>query len=75
MKDKVIDNILYLSIALCMAAQIVIGPSYLLGQGLFLMANTINLFRTFAMGRPISDKVKDVCFWALTAGLIVHYFL
>lgn len=75
MKDKIIDNILYVSIALCMAAQVVIGPSYILGQTLFLLANTINLVRTFLLKRPLSDKVKDVCFWGLTVGLIIHYFV
>ncbi len=70
MRKFVLENVLYISIALALVAQVVIGGNYLLGQGLFLIANTINIIRTFMMKRPLADKVKDSCFFGVTAGLI-----
>lgn len=67
------ENILYIPIALCLLGQVVIGKYYLLGQNLFLLANIISIIRTFAMKRPVSDKVKDSCFVAVTIGLIIIY--
>lgn len=71
MKKFVIENVLYISIALALVAQVVIGGDYLLGQGLFLVANAINITRTFLMKRPLADKVKDSCFFGVTLGLII----
>lgn len=71
MKNIILENILYVSIALALVAQVVIGGDYLLGQGLFLVANTINIVRTFLMKRPLADKVKDSCFFGVTLGLII----
>lgn len=71
MKKFVIENVLYISIALALVAQVVIGGDYLLGQGLFLIANAINITRTFLMKRPLADKVKDSCFFGVTLGLII----
>lgn len=71
MKKFIIENILYISIALALVAQVVIGGDYLLGQGLFLVANAINITRTFLMKRPLADKVKDSCFLGVTLGLII----
>ena len=71
MKNTILENILYVSIALALVAQVVIGGDYLFGQGLFLVANTINIVRTFLMKRPLADKVKDSCFFGVTLGLII----
>lgn len=71
MKKFIIENVLYISIALALVAQVVIGGDYLLGQGLFLIANAINITRTFLMKRPLADKVKDSCFFGVTLGLII----
>lgn len=71
MKKFIIENVLYISIALALVAQVVIGGDYLLGQGLFLVANAINITRTFLMKRPLADKVKDSCFFGVTLGLII----
>ena len=75
MKGKLIENVLYGSVALCLIAQIVIGKNYILGQGLYLIANIIGVVRTFSMKRPIADKIKDTCFLAVTIGLIGLYLL
>ena len=57
------------------AGQVVIGGSYLLGQGVWLTANIIAVARDIALHRPAADVVKDVAMTALTAGLIVFYLL
>ena len=69
---KIFENSLYISLTLCLIGQIVIGGNYLLGQGIYLIANSINIIRTFALRRPTSDKVKDVCFLGVTIGLIIY---
>ena len=75
MKDNIVANLLYISLALCLIAQIIIGGNYIAGQSLYLIANLIGVFRTFTMKRPVPDKVKDSCFLAVTIGLIVLYYL
>jgi hypothetical protein len=75
MKENILANLLYISLALCLVAQIIIGGNYIAGQGLYLVANLIGVYRTFTMKRRTPDKVKDSCFLAVTLGLIILYFL
>ena len=75
MKIKIFENVLYISLALMLIGQIVIGGNYIWGQILYLVANTINLARTFAMKRPLADKVKDSCCFAVTLGLIILWVI
>lgn len=70
MKEKIFENVLYVVIVLLLAGQILVGKNYLLGQGLYLAANTIAMTRAFALNRPIADKIKECCFFGVTAGLI-----
>lgn len=70
MKEKIFVNVMYASLAMMLIGQIIIGGNYLFGQGLFLVANTINVIRAFILHRPIADKVKDSCCFAVTLGLI-----
>ena len=72
---KVWENLQYLNLAMTIAGQVVIGGSYLLGQGVWLAANLIAVGRDIALHRPAADVVKDVAMTALTAGLIVFYLL
>lgn len=71
--QKFFENIYYVVIALLILAQCVIGPNYLLGQGMYLGANIISLVRCYALDRPASDKVKDYACTAITLGLIYLY--
>lgn len=71
--QKFFENIYYLVLAILILAQCVIGPSYILGQSLYLTANVISLIRCYALDRPASDKVKDYACTALTVGLIYIY--
>jgi len=65
----------YLCIVFTLIGQIVMGGSYILGQACFMVSNVLFLTRTFCLKRPLADKVKDVCFTAVTAGLIIWYFI
>ena len=47
----------------------------MLGQGAYLVGNVLNVVRDFKLSRPAADKVKNVCFTAITIGLIVIYFI
>lgn len=60
----------YISLALAIFGQIVVGYWYLLGQVAYLIANFSCVVRCFALGQPSADKVKNMAFLAITAGLI-----
>ena len=72
---KVWENLQYMNLALTIGGQVIIGGSYLIGQGAWLIANIIAVARDIVLKRPAADIVKDVCMTALTAGLIVFYLL
>lgn len=65
----------YLNLALTIAGQYVIGASYLIGQGAWLVANCIAVIRDIVLKRPAADVVKDVAMTAITVGLIAVYLL
>ena len=52
-------------------AQCVVGKNFIIGQSIYLIANSISVFRDFALSRPTADKIKDVCCLSLTRGLIL----
>lgn len=72
---KIWENLQYLNLALTIAGQVVIGGSYLIGQGVWLIANLIAVGRDITLKRPMADLVRDVAMTALTVGLIVFYLL
>lgn len=74
-RRRVWENLQYVSLALTIAGQVVIGPMWILGQTLWLIANVIAVARDFCLSRPMADKVKDVGLTALTLGLIVASFI
>jgi len=75
MNNKMWNNIGYLVMALLLIGQITVGWLFMLGQGAYLVGNVLNVVRDFKLGRPAADKVKNVCFTAITIGLIVIYFI
>lgn len=75
MNNKTWNNIGYLVMALLLIGQITVGWLFMLGQGAYLVGNVLNVVRDFKLGRPAADKVKNVCFTAITIGLIVIYFI
>jgi hypothetical protein len=71
--SKLWAGIGYMCIALTLFGQIIMGYSYIMGQASFMISNVLFLIRTFALDRPIADKVKDICFTAVTGSLIIWY--
>ena len=72
---KVVENAQYITLALLIIAQCVVGGNFYLGQGIYLAANVISVFRCFVLERPAADKVKDIACTAVTVGLIVFNLL
>lgn len=68
---KMFENFQYVVLVLFIVAQCTIGGFYLLGQGLYLVGNGIQVVRCFYLGRPVSEKVTNICFFGITLGLIV----
>lgn len=71
--EKFWDNIGYVIMALLLVGQITVGWLFMVGQGAYLLGNIINVIRDFKLGRPRADKVKNICFTAITVGLIILY--
>lgn len=69
--QKVWEWIGYINLALCIVGQITVGKLYLFAQTAYLLANGIGVTRSFMLRRPVSDKVKDIVFFAITAALII----
>ena len=72
---KIVENAQYITLALLIIAQCVVGGNFYLGQGIYLAANVISVFRWFVRERPAADKVKDIACTAVTVGLIVFNLL
>lgn len=72
---KVWENLQLLNLAMTIAGQVLVGGNYLIGQGIWFVANVIALVRDFVLKRPVADKIKNTCMTALTAGLIVFYLI
>lgn len=69
------NRALYIVLALTLFGQMLVGWSYFIGQGAWLVANIITVGRDFALQRPAADKVKNICMLTVTlALLIIHLF-
>lgn len=64
------ENAQYAVLFLTIAGQVLIGVSYFLGQGTWLLANAITVTRNIKLDRPKADKVQGWFMFALTFGLI-----
>ena len=71
MQNRFENEVGFLIMALLIIGQCTVGEWFFFGQAVYLMANGLNVIRDFVLKRPISDKVKDVCFSAITIGLIL----
>lgn len=74
-KMKAWENIQFFVLILTIVGQVTVGASFIIGQGIWLIANTIALVRDFALKRPIADKTKNATLWAITCGLVASYFI
>lgn len=64
------ENIQLLGLGLTIAGQITVGAWFIVGQGLWLVANIIAVVRDFILHRPMADIVKDSALTAITMALI-----
>jgi len=71
--EKFWDNIGYVIMALLLIGQVTVGWLFMVGQGAYLLGNIINVIRDYRLNRPRADKVKNICFTAITVGLIILY--
>lgn len=71
MTTKTIENLQYVALALTVAGQVTIGANYFVGQGCYLLANVVAVYRNVRLERPTPDKVRDWALTGLTAGCII----
>lgn len=65
----------YLVLITLITAQCVVKADFLIGQFVYLFANTLSFVRCFILRRPIADKIKDGCMLGITVGLVVMTML
>ena len=65
----------YITLALCVLGQIAVGYLYIPAQIMYLAANLLGVVRDYALLLPRANKVRDICFTAITVGLIIIYFI
>ena len=65
----------YITLTGLIIGQVTIGYWYLFAQSVYLACNIANVVRDFAQDMPNSYKVKDICFTALTLGLIIIWVI
>lgn len=75
MKEKIFENLQFVTLALLIVGQCTVGANFYIGQGVYLLANLISVARCFVLGRPVADKVKDSVCLGVTVGLILFNFL
>lgn len=73
--QKVWKELNYLVLIALIAGQCIVKADFLIGQFVYLFANTISFSRCFILERPVADKVKDGCCLGITSGLIVMVIL
>lgn len=71
MTEKTVENLQYVALALTVAGQVTIGANYFVGQGCYLLANIVAVYRNVRLERPTPDKVRDWALTGLTAGCII----
>lgn len=72
MKKEILYEIFgYASILLVILGQVVVGWAYVIGQCCFVVGNIVSTIRCFRIDLPTADKVKNVCFLAISIGLAI----
>lgn len=67
---RIFENLQYIVLILLILGQCTVGSWFYLGQGIYLAANLLATIRSFALNRPVADKVKDSCCLGITIGLL-----
>lgn len=69
---KVFENQIGFAVMfLLIIGQCTVGEWFIFGQVVYLIANVGSVIRDFYLKRPLSDKVKNICFSGITVGLIL----
>lgn len=71
MRQETIENMQYVALALTVAGQVTIGANYFVGQGCYMAANIIAVYRNVKLERPRPDKVRDWALTGITTGCII----
>lgn len=74
-KETIWEIIGYIVLMGLIIGQVTIGYWYLFAQFIYLICNVANVVRDFVQDMPNSYKVKDICFSALTLGLIIIWVI
>lgn len=61
----------YISLALAVFGQIMVGQFYLIAQTAYLICNIASVIRDYALNLPRANKVKDFVFSGITIALIL----
>ena len=69
--NKFFENLQYLVLIGLILGQSLVGQNFYIGQSIYLLTNLISVIRTFALARPVSDKIKDCSCLAITISLIL----
>lgn len=72
---KIVENLQYITLVGLLTAQCVVGKNFVVGQLVYLFANLIAVYRSFALNRPMADKVKDFAMLGVTIGLLAIYYI
>lgn len=75
LQNNIWEIVGYLTLALCIFGQITVGYVYLVAQIAYLIANIASVIRDYKLNLPRANKVKDVCFSAITVALIVIWIV
>lgn len=65
------EIVAYVGLACCLMGQVMIGKMYLPAQCLYLVSNVSSVVRDFVIKMPKANKVRDICFTAITLALII----
>lgn len=71
LKVTIWENMQLLGLTLTIIGQVTVGAWFLVGQGLWLVANLIAVTRNFILKRAMADKIKDITLTGITIGLIL----
>ena len=71
MKKFFENQIGFMIMFMLIIGQCTVGEWFFFGQVVYLIANIGSTIRDFVLKRPASDKVKNICFSAITLGLIL----
>lgn len=73
-KEKLMEIIGYISLAMCVSGNLIVGYLYIIAEWLFLASNLIATFRCFYLNQPKADKIRNIVFTAMTIGLLILYY-